>query len=181
MVSARGTRTSTNQPADSPTRSQLGLVVVKAMEEVDAALVPAEAVDEAAEDSRAVAASGSVADSKFVDAATAMTTPVAVAKVITTAIKAHIMEAPHKDLIIRAMGTVTTTMCTRLLYSLANKLVRPARAFTTLLCPARSRFPCRCPLARPQAPGQQGNGGNCAAPGGQSSVGMGNSYSNFRG
>ena len=87
---------------------------------------------------KAAADSRAVADSKVVDAATTMTTAVAVAKVITTEIKAHIMEASHKDLIIRAMGAVTTTTCTCLPYSPANKLVRPARAFTTLLCPARS-------------------------------------------
>ena len=31
------------------------------------------------------------------------------------------------------------------------------------------------------AQGQQGNGGNRTAPGGQSSIGMGSSYNNFRG
>ena len=48
-------KTSTNQPADSPARSPLELAVVKVAEEVDLALVAAEAVDEAVEDSKAVA------------------------------------------------------------------------------------------------------------------------------
>ena len=62
------------------------------------------------EDSKAVAAFRAVA----VDAATIMTTTVAVVKVPTTEIKARIMEAPDKDLIIRATGTVTINTCTRL-------------------------------------------------------------------
>ena len=134
MAQTCGTGTFTNRPADSPTCSPLGLVVVKVVEEVDVALVAAEAVDEAVEDFKAVATFRAVA----VDAATTMTTTVAVVKVTTTEIKARIMEAPHKNLIIRATGAVTITMCTRLQYSLYNKVAWPARAFTTLLCPARS-------------------------------------------
>ena len=118
MAPTYGTGTFTKRPEDSPTRSPLGLVVVKVMEEVDAALVTAEAVDEAAEDSKAVAAFRVVA----VDAATVMTTTVAVVKVTTTEIKARIVEAPHKDLIIRATGAVTITVCTRLQCSLDNKV-----------------------------------------------------------
>ena len=118
-------------------RYLLGLVVVKAVEEVDAALVAAEAVTEAVEGSKAVAAFRAVADFKAVNAATIMITTVAVAKVITTDIKAHIMEAPRKDLIIRATETVTTTTRTRFPYSRDNKVPRPARAFTTLLYPAQ--------------------------------------------
>ena len=103
-----------NQPADSPTRYPLGLSVVKAMEEVYAVLIAAKAVDEAVEDSKAVAASRATVESKVLDAATTMTTTVAVAKVITTEIKAHIMEDPLNDLITRATGAVATTTCTRL-------------------------------------------------------------------
>ena len=53
-----------------------------------------------------------------------MTTTVALAKIITTEIKAHIMaiEAPHKDLIIKATGTATITTRARLPYSLDNKV-----------------------------------------------------------
>ena len=138
MAPTYDTETFTNRPADSPTRSPLGLAVVKAVEEVDAALVAAEAVDKAVEDSRAVTAFRAVTDSKAVDAATMMITTVAVALFITTETKAHIMEAPHKDLTIRATGAVTITTCTCLLHSLDSKVTRPARAFTTLLCPARS-------------------------------------------
>ena len=103
-----------NQPADSSTRYPLGLSVVKAMEEVYAVLIAAKAVDEAVEDSKAVAASRATVESKVLDAATTMTTTVAVAKVITTEIKAHIMEDPLNDLITRATGAVATTTCTRL-------------------------------------------------------------------
>ena len=88
------------------------LAVVKVAEEVDAALVAAEAVDETVDDSKAVTAFRAVA----VDAATTTTTTVAVVMVITVEIKARIMEAP----------------------------------FTTVLCPAPSWFPCRCPLVWPQ-------------------------------
>ena len=98
----------------------------------------AEAVDKALEDSKAVAAFRSPWDSKAANAATIMIPTVAVAKVITTEIKAHIVEAPRKDFTIRATGAVTITMCTLLPYSLDNKVTRPTRAFTTLLCPARS-------------------------------------------
>ena len=132
MAPTYGTGTFANWPADSLTRSPLGLAVVKGMEEVDAALIATKAMDEAVEDFKAVAAF------RAMDAATTMTTMVAVAKVITTEIKAHIMEAPHKDLTIRATGAATITMCTRLQYSLDNKVAWPARAFTTLLCLARS-------------------------------------------
>ena len=114
MAPTYDTETFTNRPADSPTRSPLGLAVVKAVEEVDAALVAAEAVDKAVEDSRAVTAFRAVTDSKAVDAATLMTTTVVVAKIITTEIKAHIMEDPLNDLITRATGAVATTTCTRL-------------------------------------------------------------------
>ena len=107
------------------------------MGEVDAALVTVEAMDEAVEDFKAVTTFRAVADSKAVDAATIMTTTVAVAKVITTEIKAHIMEAPCKDLIIRTTGAVTITTCTHLPYSLDNKATRPARVFTTIMCLAR--------------------------------------------
>ena len=135
MAPTCGTGTFTNRPADSPARSLLGMAVAKAVEEVDAAFVAAEAV----EGSKVVAAfRRAVADSKAVDAATIMIAMVAVARVITTEIKAHIMEAPHKDLTIRATGAVTITTCTCLLHSLDSKVTRPARAFTTLLCPARS-------------------------------------------
>ena len=122
------------------TRSLLRLAVAKAVEEMDATLVAAEAVDEASEGSKAVAAFRAVAGSKAVDAATIMTTTVAVAKVITAEIKAHIMEAPRKDLTVRATGTVTIATCTRLLYSLDSKVMQPTRAFTTLLCPTRSCY-----------------------------------------
>ena len=101
-------------------------------------MVTAKAMDEAVKDFKAVTTFRAVADSKAVDAATIMTTTVAVAKVITTEIKAHIMEAPCKDLIIRARGAVTITTRTGLPYSLDNKATRPAPAFTMLLCPARS-------------------------------------------
>ena len=55
-------------------RYLLGLVVVKAVEEVDAALVAAKAVTEAVEGSKAVAAFRAVADFKAVNAATIMIT-----------------------------------------------------------------------------------------------------------
>ena len=86
------------------------------------------------EDSKAVAAFRAVA----VDAATIMTTTVAVVKVTTTEIKARIIEAPHKDLIIKAIRMVAASTHTRLLHGLDNKVARPARAFITLLCPVRS-------------------------------------------
>ena len=75
MALMYGTMPFTNRPgtADSPTHSPLGLVVVKAVEEVDVALVAAEAVDEAVEDSKVVVAFRVVADSKAVGAATIMT------------------------------------------------------------------------------------------------------------
>ena len=94
--------------------------MVKVVEEVDAALVADEAVDEAVEDSKAVAAFRAVA----VDAATIMKTTVAMVKVNTTEIKARIMEAPHphKDLTIRVTGTATITVCTRLQCRLDNKV-----------------------------------------------------------
>ena len=122
MAPTYGNGTFTNRPADSPVDYPLGLVVAKAVEEVDAALVLAEAVDEAVVDSRAVAAFRTVADSKAVDAATVMITTVAVAKVITTEIRAHLMEAPCKDLIIRVTGAVAITTLTRLPYSPDNKV-----------------------------------------------------------
>ena len=131
MAPTYGTGSFMNRTADSPMRSPLGLAVVKTVKEVDAAL--AEAVDEAVEGSKVVAAfRRAVADSKAVDAATKMITTVVVAKVITTEIKAHIMEAPCNDLIIRVTGSATITTRTRLPYSLDNKatLTRPAQAFT---------------------------------------------------
>ena len=145
MAPTYGTRTSTNQPADSPTRSLLELAVAKAMEEADAALAVAEAVDEAVEDSKAVAAFRAVA----VDEATTTTTMVAVVKVTTTEIKAPIMEAPLKALTFKATGAVITVHI-RLWYSLYNKVARPAQVFTMLLCPVPSWFPYRWPLAWPQ-------------------------------
>ena len=118
---------------------------MKAVEEADSkmevALVAAEAVDKAVVDTKDVAASKAVdaatvmttmVASKAVDAATVMATMVAVVKVITMEIKARIMEAPHKDLTIKATGAATTTY-TRLWYSPYNKVTRPAQAFTTLL------------------------------------------------
>ena len=134
MAPTCGARTSTNRPFDSPTRSPLGLAVAKIVEEVDAALVVTKAVDEAVEDSKVVAAFRAVA----VDTATIMTTTVAVVKVTTTEIRARIMETPHRDHITKAIRTVAASTHTRLLHSLDNKVARPARAFTTLLCPVRS-------------------------------------------
>ena len=81
------------------------LAVAKVMEEVDAALVAAEAVDEAVEDSKAVTAFRAMA----VDAATTTPTTVAMVKVITVEIKACVTEAPHKDLTVKATGAATTT------------------------------------------------------------------------
>ena len=118
--------------------------MVKAVEEVDAALVADVAVDEAVEVSKAVAASRAVA----VDAATTTTT-VAVDKAITTGTKDHTTVAPLKDLITRATEAATTTRI-RPRYSLHNKAGRPARAFTTLLCPAPSWYPCRWPPVWPK-------------------------------
>ena len=82
MAPMCGTGTFTSRPADSPTRSPLGLAVVKAVEEVNATLVAAEAVGKAEVDSKAVAGFGAVTDSKAVDVATIMITTVVVAKVL---------------------------------------------------------------------------------------------------
>jgi len=71
----------------------------------DAALVTAEAVDEAVEESKAVAAFRAVA----MDAATTTPTTAAVVKIITVEIKACVTEAPHKDLAVKATGAATTT------------------------------------------------------------------------
>ena len=96
MTPTYGTGTFTNRPADSPMRSLLGLAVVKAVEEVDVALVAVEAMDKAVEDSNAMAAFRAVTESKAVDAATIMIKQVTVAKVITTKTKAHIIEPPSQ-------------------------------------------------------------------------------------
>ena len=85
-----------------------------------------------------MAAFRAMADSKAVLAATIMITTVNAAKIMTTKTKTHNMEDPRKDLTIRATGAVTITTCTRLPYSLNSKVMPLARAFITLLCPARS-------------------------------------------
>ena len=61
-------------------------------------------------------------DSKVVDAATTIITAVAVAKIITTEIKVHIMEAPRKDLIIKAIRAAAASTHTCLLHSPGNKV-----------------------------------------------------------
>ena len=86
-------------------------------EEVDAALVAAEAVNEAVEGSNVVADFRAVA----VNAATTTTTTVAVGKDITMEVKACITKAPHKDPTIKATGAATTT-CIRPRYSPCNKV-----------------------------------------------------------
>ena len=130
MAPTYGTGSFMNRTADSPMRSPLGLAAVKAVEEadikvglsVDAALIAAEAVDEAVVDSKAITASRAVAGSKVVDAATTIITAVAVAKIITTEIKVHIMEAPRKDLIIKAIRAAAASTHTCLLHSPGNKV-----------------------------------------------------------
>ena len=117
--------------------------MVKAVEEVDAALVAAEAVNKAVVDSKAVAAFRDMAafrdvtGSKAVDATKTVITAVAVAKVIATEIKVHSMEALRKDLIIQAIRAVAASTHIRLPHSPDNKVTRPARAFTMLLCLAQ--------------------------------------------
>ena len=121
MAPTYGTGSFMNRTADSPMRSPLGLAVVKTVKEVDAAL--AEAVDEAVEGSKVVAAfRRAVADSKAVDAATVMTTTVAVDKVMTMTIKAHTMVAPCKDLTIKATRAVAASTHTCLPCSPDNKV-----------------------------------------------------------
>ena len=179
MALTYDTGTFVNRPSDSSTRSPLGLAMVKAVEEGDAALVAAEAVDEAVVDSKAVAAFRAVANSKAVDAATIMIAMVAVARVITTEIKAHIMEAPHKDLTIRAMGVVTITTRTLLPVQPGQQNNAIGASFHNAPVPGTVMIPMQ--MAPSTAPGQQGNSGTRAAAGGQSSVRMGSSYGNFRG
>ena len=103
------TGTFTSRPADSPARSPLGL---------DTALVAAEAVV----DTKAVAAFRAMTAPKDVDAATVMTTMVAVAKVITTEMKAHTTGAPLKDLIIKVTGAAAITTRARLPYNPDDKV-----------------------------------------------------------
>ena len=102
------------------------------------------AVDEAGEASKAVAASRAV----VVDAATTTTT-MAVGKAITTGTKDHTTVAPPKDRIVRATEATTTTRI-RPRCSPRNKAAQPARASTTLLCPAPSWYPCRWPPTWPK-------------------------------
>ena len=92
------------------------------MEEVDAALLATKAVDKAVVDFKAVTAFMAVTGSKAMVAATTMITAVVVAKVITAEIKLHIMEVPHKDLIIKAIRAVAASTNTHLLHSPGNKV-----------------------------------------------------------
>ena len=137
---------------------------MKAVEETETkmgvALVAAEAVDEA------------VAASKAVDMATAMATMVVVGKVTTTATKAHTVEAPRKN--------------SSSNYYAYPPSVQPGQqddvtgvSFHNAPVPSMVMVPMQ--MAPNVTPGQQGHSGNCAAPGGQSSIGMGSGYINFRG